>query len=494
MGHEENERKFEQAFEQALERHLRRDGVGARNEAEVRADVRDETGGTVTCPDTGTLAAFHEGLLLSKEMNATTEHIAGCSRCQQILLHLEATDEIPLAVEAENELKMREPVLSAGTLDVDYGAKQAPGVTNARQLKPPPKAPQDISRGRGFKALRWAAPAGAIAAGLLIWIVARDGKIQAPGRFDKVQVAQEQRTDEPLAAPRALPAAPPPEPVTKTKQLNERRKDNGRFKQPAEEPGALRAPERALSDSIASRAELGSGNRTSGSNAPQVSRESRDEALQAAGPVVPESRPPSEAKDVVASTGPAAAPKASGDARARSAAPTAEAAKADAKQSANANATQSVETSANGDIAQQVVAMDKLELTPSLKKGAFENAKIILAPKGKVRWRLLSGGGIERSSDSGVTWLPQDSGVNVELIAGSAPSNTVCWIIGRAGTILKTIDGGSHWSKVAWPNPEEINGIQGIDGMHAIAYDGTAGIPGRFATNDGGVTWFRTNK
>ena len=488
MGHEENERKFEQA----LERHLRRDGVGARNEAEVRADVRDETGGTVTCPDTGTLAAFHEGLLMSEGMNATTEHIAECLRCQQILLLLEATDEIPLQVEAEKELQMREPVLSAVTLD--YAARQKPSVTIAGQPKPPPKAPKDISGGRGFKALRWAAPAGAIAAGLLIWIVARDGKIQAPGRFDKVQVAQEQRTDQQLVAPRPLPAAPPPEPVTKTKQLNERRKDNGRFKQPAEEPGALRAPESALSDSTASRVEPRSGIRTSGANAPQVSRESRDEALQAAGPVVPESRPPSEAKDVVASTGPAAAPKASGDARARSAAPTAEAAKADAKQSANANATQSVETSASGDIAQQVVAMDKLELAPSLKKGAFENAKIILAPKGKVRWRLLSGGGIERSSDSGVTWLPQDSGVNVELIAGSAPSNAVCWIIGRAGTILKTIDGGSHWSKVAWPNPEEINGIQGMDGMHAIVYDGTAGIPGRFTTNDGGVTWFRTNK
>jgi hypothetical protein len=223
-----------------------------------------------------------------------------------------------------------------------------------------------------------------------------------------------------------------------------------------------------------------------------VSRESRDEALQAAGPVVPESRPPSEAKDVVASTGPAAAPKASGDARMRSATSPSEAAKTDAKQ--NANATQTFETHSNGDIAQQVVTNDKLELSRSLKRGGFENSKIILAPKGRVRWRLLSEGGIERSSDSGVTWLPQDSGVNVELIAGSAPSNTVCWIIGRAGTILKTIDGGSHWSKVAWPNPEEINGIQGIDGMHAIAYDGTAGIPGRFATNDGGVTWFRTNK
>src|ERR1700681_453260 len=169
MGHEENERKFEQA----LERHLRRDGVGARNEAEVRADVRDETGGTVMCPDTGTLAAFHEGLLMSEEMNATTEHIARCLRCQQILLLLEATDEIPLEVEVEKELQMREPVLSAGTLDVDHAARQKPSVTIAGQPKPALKAPKDISGGRGFRALRWAAPAGAIAAGLLCLVLVR---------------------------------------------------------------------------------------------------------------------------------------------------------------------------------------------------------------------------------------------------------------------------------------------------------------------------------
>ena len=192
------------------------------------------------------------------------------------------------------------------------------------------------------------------------------------------------------------------------------------------------------------------------------------------------------------------APATSGDARAQSAASAGEAAKTPAKQSANAAATQTIETHPNGDSlavpTEQVVANEQARTPPSLKKVGFENAKIILAPKGRVRWRLLSAGRIEQSSDGGVTWLPQNSGVNVELLAGSAASNAVCWIVGRGGTILKTTDGGGHWSKVAWPNAGEISGIRGMDAMHAIVYDGTAGIPGRFATNDGGVTWFRTNK
>src|ERR1700730_16303838 len=475
MGREEHERKFEQA----LERHLRRDAAGARNEADARADVGDDTGGTDTCPDAETLSAFHEGLLMSEEMNVTTEHIAGCSRCQQILLHLEATDEIPLEVEAEKELQMHEPVLSTGARD--YGATQKPSMTAAAQPKQSLKAPKDISGGRGFRALRWAAPAGAIAAGLLIWIAVRDSKVQAPGGFEHVQVAEEGLRDEQLASPRPLPAAPPSERNTNTNRLNEPRKDNGRFKQPPEKPGALSAPKHSISDSIASRVDLGAGTRTSGANAPQGSRESG-----------PESRPSSEPKDAVASAGPpTAAPKTSGDARAESVAG-GESAKKIVKK--DANATQTAESRSNGDIAQQVVAMDKLELAPSLEKRVFENAKIILAPKGRVRWRLLSGGGIERSSDAGLTWLPQNSGVNIDPIAGSAPSNTVCWIIGRGGTILKTTDGGSHWSRVASLNVGETSGIEGLDAMHAIVYDGTAVIPVRFATNDGGVTWFRTNQ
>ena len=86
----------------------------------------------------------------------------------------------------ENVLKKREAVFSTGALYVDYAARQTPSLTSG-QPKPALKAPQDISRGRGFKALRWAAPVGAIAAGLLIWIVVRDNKVQTPSHFENVQ-------------------------------------------------------------------------------------------------------------------------------------------------------------------------------------------------------------------------------------------------------------------------------------------------------------------
>jgi hypothetical protein len=510
MGHEDRERKFEQALAQ----HLRADAAGARNEADARADVRDETVGTDTCPDAGKFAAFHEGMLLSEEMNATQEHIAGCSRCQQILLQLEATDEVPLQVEAGNDLKMREPIPSSGAR---YEAIQTPSLAIAGQAKKPAlKAPQDISRGRGFRALRWAAPAGAIAAGLLIWIVVRNGKVQTARHFDDVQVAQEQLKDERLAAPRPIPTGPAAESVTKSKQLNERRKDDSRIKQPAEESGALRAPGRYSPNVKAKSANRGVASLNSltaaptpdsRTNAPIGARQYSNLIALAPSPAKPESPSPNQSTSAVSAS---AAPivTSSADVGAQSAAPMptpppthprassgAPANAADAKAEATQTyTTQTIIDEAPALETERVPSPGKLHEPSFETKGKSAVGKKVLAPGGKVLWRIRPKGQIERSSNGGVSWLPQNSGVNVELTAGSAPSNSVCWIIGRGGTILKTTDGGAHWSKVAWPNAGEISGIQATDAMHAVVYDVTAVIPARLATNDGGVTWFRTNK
>jgi hypothetical protein len=499
MDHEDRERKFEQA----LQRHLRRDAAGARNEADARAAVPDEAGGAAECLDAATLAAFHEGTLAGSEMNASTEHIAGCSRCQQVLLLLEATDEIPLQVEMENDLKMGEPVLSTGASDVDYAARQKPSLTVTGQPTPASKAPHDISRGRGFKALRWAAPAGAMAAGFLIWIVVRDNKMQTLTHVENVEVAQQQPAEERPATPRALPASPAPEPPTKITQLDEKRKENSRAKQPAKDSGALRAPNHSSSAAIANEIGAAPSAASPRANVRQLPTNSRDySSLEAT-----ENKPPkvmSRQADVSAVAA-SPAPASPDDARAKSAAPVAAPPAASngalsrpANQRADAEHTYTTEiTDLDGQPlvpTEQMKTNDRLEFSPSLKKVGAENAKIILAPKGRMRWRLLSAGRIERSSDGGVTWVAQNSGVNVELIGGSAPSNAVCWMFGRGGTILKTTDGGGHWTKVPWPDAGEIVGIQGLDAMHAIVYEGGLGLAARLATNDGGETWFRTNK
>jgi photosystem II stability/assembly factor-like uncharacterized protein len=136
---------------------------------------------------------------------------------------------------------------------------------------------------------------------------------------------------------------------------------------------------------------------------------------------------------------------------------------------------------------QEATTNDKLEFSRSLKRVGVENPKIILASNGTVRWRVLSAGRIEQSVDSGVTWVPQNSGVKAELLAGSAPSDAVCWIVGLSGTILRSTDGGGHWSKVVSPMGGDVAGIQAVDAMTAEIYG--ANKTARFITHDGGVSW-----
>ena len=81
---------------------------------------------------------------------------------------------------------------------------------------------------------------------------------------------------------------------------------------------------------------------------------------------------------------------------------------------------------------------------------------------------------------------PQHSGASTDLVAGAAPSATVCWIVGRSGTIVRTTDGGEHWTLILAPTEDNLAAVTASDANDATVT--TAG--GRsFATSDGGASW-----
>jgi hypothetical protein len=110
---------------------------------------------------------------------------------------------------------------------------------------------------------------------------------------------------------------------------------------------------------------------------------------------------------------------------------------------------------------------------------------VLPAPDGLVLWRTSGRGNVQRSSDRGATWHSQATGSTAPVLAGSAPSSSVCWLVGRAGAIVKSTDGRS-WQVVAFPERVDLIAISAADDRTATVttVDGR-----RFSTTDGGTSW-----
>ena len=106
-----------------------------------------------------------------------------------------------------------------------------------------------------------------------------------------------------------------------------------------------------------------------------------------------------------------------------------------------------------------------------------------------VRWRLRgsSTAAVERSNDGGTTWLPVPIPVTPVLAGGSAPTSNVCWLVGRAGTVLLSTD-GTVFRQVTKPVEADLASVRATDARSATVRttDGRT-----FVTTDGGVTWVR---
>src|SRR5438552_9278906 len=163
-------------FEKALARQLR-SGPAANDAA---------------CLDAETLAAYHERLLSAEEMSAAKNHLVSCGRCQEILAQLGATQDIlelqdrqkaPAMLRAESPANREEifEELPAAVAATAEARKSPPNVTQLLAKKIPPKR---------SVVLRWAAPAGAIAAVLFLWIGLRTFRAPQQKAEPATQIAE----------------------------------------------------------------------------------------------------------------------------------------------------------------------------------------------------------------------------------------------------------------------------------------------------------------
>jgi hypothetical protein len=116
------------------------------------------------------------------------------------------------------------------------------------------------------------------------------------------------------------------------------------------------------------------------------------------------------------------------------------------------------------------------------------HAILISSADHSVYWSLQNSGTVYRSTDRR-SWTPASTGISADLLAGMAPTSTVCWAVGRKGVILLTTD-GVHWERVTSPTTSDVIGISAASKDVATIF--TAG-GGNYSTFDGGSNWEHAN-
>src|SRR5262249_48744790 len=110
---------------------------------------------------------------------------------------------------------------------------------------------------------------------------------------------------------------------------------------------------------------------------------------------------------------------------------------------------------------------------------------VIVSPDANVRWRIVAGGNVERTTNGGISWETQSTGTSSTLTAGAAPSATVCWLVGPGGIVVLSTDGVT-WHRVPFPEAIDLRSIRAVDDTSATV---TTADGRTLTTTDRGKTW-----
>lgn len=448
--------------------------------------------GDLHCPESDTLAAYHERSLLPEEMNLWKEHIVGCARCQAILAELEATDSIPLQIGEKEQVLT---VAAAPVRDLGEASPVHEGVPAVLPAKP---RVTPISRGVRWQ---WLAPAGAIAAGLLVWIGWHENR--------KRQVVK--TPTEVTTAKLEPPAAPPPvtgddQQAISNEQVSRISKDQDAIGSAAAEKPVLEAknPKQLKKSDLRGRVSR---------SEPQADKANLARADTALDSLADANRAQGQpAQDAKAPVAGAMSQTVEVQASAENAQPQSQQIQQNLQAQQNQHgrnvsgpnpSTHAEQTKKSKDESRTLgyraaaAAPASPPPAPAPSAASSDSAAerlaviispyVISAPDKKILWRVGHLGMIEFSSDGGASWSRQISNVSSDLTAGSAPSEKVCWIVGRAGTVLLTTDAGALWTSIHSPLAEDFGGVRASDALHASIWN--VGNTKVFETSDGGATW-----
>jgi len=111
--------------------------------------------------------------------------------------------------------------------------------------------------------------------------------------------------------------------------------------------------------------------------------------------------------------------------------------------------------------------------------------KVIDTPIPSIKWRITAAGFVERSEDGGATWKGQEPDPDAHLVAGSAPTDKVCWLVGGEGIVFVTKD-ATNWKKIPPPVSADLTAVSAKSASAATV---TTADGRRFSTHNEGKKW-----
>jgi hypothetical protein len=430
-------------------------------------------------------------------MNSWKEHIVGCANCQAVLAHLETTDEIPLRLQAVGKegvlaAKEAEPLLAGRRAEASSESAAPSDIRHAATAVPSAK----LRRARLLRGPRWQwlAPAGAIAAALLVWVAWHENQAPPLPNPADVKIAENRPAPAPplpvereASPPRPSAASPKPPTLSNDQDFSTARPETDALKQKQaytvgdipthtnrsaeKEPGIRKgdrteAPAELLGEAKPENLEDKS---AVAALEQRVQRQAQAPNVQSQNQS--QNQPQNQYRNASPSVvGPAPLGQMESAKRMKA---------APIRGRSNSPEAASTQGAPSGDV------MGYNAVSSALV--AVSKSRLIRAPGSNVFWRPGPAGLLEYSKDGGASWSRQTSGVLVDLLSGSAPSDKICWIVGRAGAVLLTTDGGDHWKAVIPPLAEDLGGVLATDALHATIWN--LRNTKSFETADGGVTW-----
>jgi len=394
------------------------------------------------CPDPEIVASYYDRALDPNERAQFETHLSNCARCREQLAVMVRADEKP-----------------------------APAVPHAWLWD-----------------WRWLAPAVAALLILTVWGVHRS---TSPGRVanGKQPLVAMSRPPQPLPTEaRPLSQSPAESPTSAQSLITPKSTDHITSQLQTQQQAKAAQMDHTLQTLQAEKQSPSLNSRAfAGQNEPRLAQKSSDESnavsdlKKAVGNAAsaPSAGSPPAVPQPKAADHPSAAPRDSFDTSASN----------QSIASTNAAADAAGE---NGNVGGALGARQNEARLKAFAAGALAQAAeqrsgstIIPTPDPKILWRIAGGNFVERTEDGGATWHGQVADPDAQLTAGSAPTNKICWLVGKAGVIVVTKD-SKQWKKLPPPVPADFVRVEAKNSSSATV---TAADGQKFSTENEGKKW-----